>query len=680
MINYLIYFITLVLSHPTAPPDSNQIEEIVVVGEQPTSASSDQALRDYDFKLFPKKTASDLMRLIPGLHITQHTGGAKAHQIFLRGFDAEHGQDVAASLNGIPLNEVSHVHGQGYLDLHFLIPEVIHQISIRKGPYDAGLGSFSTGGAIHFRTSPQLEDTAWVRLGYGSFDSQSILSRFSLQNDGYRANLALQGEKTQGFTQPGHLRAFRAFAHAQSGFESGWSLDVLYAGYAARSQAADTLPKSMIDDGSIDRYSSLDASNRVDVDRHLGGAILKGPWADGQLESIAYYNFKDTRIFSNFTYFYFDPVHGDQLEQSDRRHYGGLQSTYARNDELDQLGLLASELGIAWRMDRVSQTQANTDQRVRTNVINNYRFDEHNLGMHADLHLQTHGDWMLAAGMRYDLNFIQLDGTQDERRLDIQTNQVVVDDDHPRNISSDAHVFSPKLSIVYTPVQTWKMFFNFGRGFITRPARDQADRPLHTAYGVTGAELASHLSMLENRLHLIASLWWAHKESELLFDPEFGQSVFRGQSHRLGTELEARYCPFDWLWLAVDLFYIHARFKDPGGDWTPIPNAPAFLMTNLLSIRHPRGYQLSVRGRMVGRRNHDLGLSSKPYYIMDLVAAWENDSFILSLEAQNLFDIQWYDSVFAYPVRPAPDAPVDRGLQVTAGTPLAAQMFFTLKI
>ncbi|RME29497.1 MAG: Plug domain-containing protein, partial [Deltaproteobacteria bacterium] len=93
--------------------DERVEEEIVITAERPLSASSDQTIRDKDFEYFPRRTASDLMRLVPGLHITQHTGGAKAHQFFLRGFDAEHGQDIRVTLDGIPLNQLSHVHGQG---------------------------------------------------------------------------------------------------------------------------------------------------------------------------------------------------------------------------------------------------------------------------------------------------------------------------------------------------------------------------------------------------------------------------------------------------------------------------------------------------------------------------------------------------------------------------------------
>jgi len=153
------------------------LDPIIVAAEPVYSAASSRAIREFDISLRPRESSQELLRLAPGLVIAQHAGGGKAEQIFLRGFDADHGTDVAISVDGTPVNMVSHAHGQGYADLHFLMPEVVEIGEIRKGPYDAQGGDSATAGAVTFRTKDrivaplvgesgwQLQHPAWARDG-----------------------------------------------------------------------------------------------------------------------------------------------------------------------------------------------------------------------------------------------------------------------------------------------------------------------------------------------------------------------------------------------------------------------------------------------------------------------------------------------------------------------------------
>jgi outer membrane receptor protein involved in Fe transport len=674
---HILFLLLAATPAPEAPAPETPEEEIVVTARPEQTASSDQTIRDADLEYFPRRTASDLMRLVPGLHITQHTGGAKAHQIFLRGFDAEHGSDIAASLDGIPLNEVSHVHGQGYLDLHFLIPEVVDRVHVQKGPYDGESGNFATAGTVQFDTDPGDASRAACHLGLGSFNTRTLLADVTLASATSSLRTAVQGEQTDGFTSPGRLEAYRAFGHARARLAQA-QLDVVYAGYRARSQASDTLPVNLIQSGGISRFSSLDDSNRVDVDRHLAGLSLRGRLGDNRYRLVAYYNFKDTRIFSNFTYFYFHPAHGDQLEQSDHRHYGGIDGRIRFVSEPGGVGL-ASELGMQVRLDRVAQTQANTQRRIRFNLVNQYGFDEVNLGVFANQKLLLGERWMFLGTLRYDLNLVDISGLQDVRQLDIYTNRVEVKDDVPRQGFLSAHALSPSLSAVYRASDNWRLFLNIGRGFVTRPARDQANRHESWAPAVNSAELGSRVAAWGDMLNLAGSLWWMGRQSEWVFDSEFGGTVSRGQSHRAGAELELRLRPLDWMYLACDVFFIHARL-DTGQGWAPVPNAPAWMATQVIAVDHPAGVHATVRGRFLGPRRHDLGRESPASYVIDLVLAYEAENFVLGLEVDNLLDVDWYDSVFAYPVRPAPGAPVDTGLQVTPGMPLAARLTLTVRL
>jgi outer membrane receptor for monomeric catechols len=677
--SFLAYiFIALCLASTTSAEEKDE-EEIVIVAKRPMTASSDQTIRDQDFKYFPKHTASDLMRLVPGLHISQHTGGAKAHQIFLRGFDAEHGQDIAVYLDGIPINEVSHVHGQGYLDLHFLIPEVIKRIHLIKGPYDSRLGNFATAGAIQLESAFQRSHPVTFKIGLGSFNQQSILSEFSFGNSQKKIYLALQGEQTDGYTEPGHLGAVRAFAHARLFELDGNTLDLIYAGYRVRSQAADTLPESLIQQGVIDRFQSLDDSCRVDVDRHLIGLNFSSPRFPGELKLAGYFNFKDTIIFSNYTYYYFNETRGDQLEQSDFRYYGGVNSSYSFFSNLGQDIDLISVIGLNWRADAIWQAQANTVKRVRYNLINKYDIFENNIGLFLHEKLLLSSRWILVGGVRYDVNLVDLQGTQDTKKFDIYTNQVVHINNQPRDSLSFANAISPKISLIYSANDYLKMFLNFGRGFTTRPARNQANQPSLFPSSVTGLEIGSRWSGLGNKLSLGGGLWWMHKDQETIFDSEAGLSIPQGQSHRLGVEIELRYAPISWAYLATDFSYIHARV-DRNSTWTTIPNTPSVLITNVLGVRHSSGLNATIRGRLLGPREHDLGYRSPAYYIVDLILAYELGRFVITAQIDNLFDSNWYDSVFAYPVRLSPGGSVVEGLQVTPGTPFAARIAMTIHL
>ena len=212
-----------------------------------------------------------MMRVVPGLHITQHTGGAKAHQIFLRGFDAEHGQDVAGYLDGIPLNEVSHVHGQGYLDLHFLVPSTIKTIKLIKGPYDRKYSNFATAGAVDFIPYERREKKYHGYVEGGSFATIRGLGQTYQKLGSTDGIYALYAETTRGYTDPGKLQAIRGFTSHVVPLTKQDELKVLYTGYVIDSTAADTIPLLPVQQGRLDRFGNIDNSSLVDVTRQIVG-------------------------------------------------------------------------------------------------------------------------------------------------------------------------------------------------------------------------------------------------------------------------------------------------------------------------------------------------------------------------------------------------------------------------
>src|SRR5262249_9408541 len=140
-------------------PKATPSYESTVIARGPISAASLTTIRNLDFDLRPKTSPSDILRVVPGLLTAQHQGGGKADQLFLRGFDADHGTDVAIFVDGVPVNMPSHAHGQGFADLHWLIPEALERIDVLKGPYDVRYGDFATAGALNLITRERFESS-----------------------------------------------------------------------------------------------------------------------------------------------------------------------------------------------------------------------------------------------------------------------------------------------------------------------------------------------------------------------------------------------------------------------------------------------------------------------------------------------------------------------------------------
>src|SRR2546430_1704665 len=179
---------------PSAPP---VLPPVVVTAPPPVPSSSEVFIPGKDFELLPQGRPADLLRLIPGFVISQHQGGGKAEQYLLRGFDADHGTDVALFVDGLPVNLRSHAHGQGYADLHFLIPETVKQAEVFKGPYVVEFGDFATAGAVRFETRDVVEENVVEATG-GMFGTQRYLTLLSPTSDALKTLIAVEGYATDG--------------------------------------------------------------------------------------------------------------------------------------------------------------------------------------------------------------------------------------------------------------------------------------------------------------------------------------------------------------------------------------------------------------------------------------------------------------------------------------------------
>lgn len=660
-----------------------ELQELTITARRPFTAASDKVVRDHDFEILPRQNPSDVLRVLPGLHVSQHTGGAKAYQYFLRGFDAEHGRDLAVYLDGIPLNEPSQTHGHGYLDLHFLIPESLDRIRIIKGSYDPEYGNFATAGAIDLITRTRAAVGA-MGAGGGSHQTMKAIAYGGTTGARYTNYLAAEWGHTAGFTDPGRADAYRGFTSQTIPVGAASSLTLMSAHYHQTSAVADIIPKGLVDAGLVDPYGAIDDTDRVESLRHLVGCTWD--WADGERNARiqGYYNYKDTTIWSNYTFYYWndfwrdrgvdaifsEPDLGDQQELFDRRHYFGVNAHYQRPFRWRER-LFDTKVGIQWRLDVVDQVLANTRERDRFNVINALDFTESAVGIYLKENIVLTPWLRIVTGLRTDVFLYSGSGTQDEPTI----NWVI--DDVEKEWKEAAWIFSPKASLIVSPFEDWEVYLNYGEGFFSNTTQMIMSGASGTVPKMRGAEIGTRLFLLEDRLSLGLSGWLADKAEELVFDPLFGRSIpFGGATRRQGFDAEVRWTPSERLYLATDFTVVRARFRD---EDTPIPNVPITMMTNSVGLDLPQGLRTLVRGRYMGSRDLDQGDEADPYYVVDLVARVDRSDWAVEVAVDNLFDSVWEDSVFSYASLAEPNGEEYSGVHYTPGAPLSVRVMVMMK-
>ena len=317
--------ITRALAHD---PDAEVLEvpEVSVVGERPVAASSQQFIPDKEYLLQPQGRPAQVLRLIPGMIVVEHSGGAgKADQYFLRGFDADHGTDVAFFTDGMPINFRSHAHGQGYAELNFIIPETIEGLDVYKGAYLPEFGDFDTAGAVNFRTR-QVVKEGIVQAAGGQFDTQRYILMFSPTKDKIRTLFAGEGYYTNGpFLNDNRYFRANLLGKVTTNFSSRDEFSLTATFQNAQWNASGEIPLRAVSDGTLDRFGAIDPSE--------GGKTLRTTArlnyhydtpSGGQFFANAYAQYYKFDLYTNFTFFLNDPVNGDGIQQSDHRvMYGG---------------------------------------------------------------------------------------------------------------------------------------------------------------------------------------------------------------------------------------------------------------------------------------------------------------------------------------------------------------------
>jgi outer membrane receptor protein involved in Fe transport len=672
------------------PPADTHVYETVVRGRRPMTAASSLTVRDRDLLLRPHPRPADILHVTPGLFVVQHAGGGKANQYFLRGFDADHGSDVALFVDGVPVNMVSHGHGQGYADLHWLIPEVVERVEVYKGPYFAEYGDFATAGAINLVTRRSFE-LSQVSLGGGMFNTYRGLVVASPHLEGWRPFIAAEVYGTDGPFENGEdLKRFNLFGRVTREIDTRSSFSLTLTSYGGGWNASGQVPLREVEAARLDRFGSIDPTEGGNSQRHSVYATYRAlPADDSEFLLTAYLAHYRLALFSNFTFFSRDPVNGDMIEQNDVRTLMGLRSSYRF---LRRAGGIAFDttFGAQLRNDLISNALHYNHERERLSTIVDADVREGSLAVWGQEDV-TWTRWLRSVvGLRADyFGFDVSDNLEDTSTTGTRTSGV-----------RDAAFVSPKASLILSPLRELDFYLNFGMGFHSNDARGvvRGVDPVTPLTRAIGGEIGARTRLFD-RLDLAAAFFVLDLESEIVWVGDEGVTEARGPTRRLGGEFELRLKILPWLFADGDVTVSRATFTENPGNANAVALAPTLVVSGGVSARHPDGYFGRLGVFAIGDRpaTEDRFLTAEGFWRVDATLGYRyKDLLELAVTGQNLFNVAWREAQFANVSRlpsetspsscPAGTRPVEDGgtflgcedVHFTPGAPINVQATATL--
>jgi outer membrane receptor protein involved in Fe transport len=603
-------------------------------------AASEGVVGYADFETRPLLRAGELVEVIPGMAATQHSGGGKANQYFLRGFNLDHGTDFAGSFDAIPLNLRSHAHMSGYLDINFLIPEIIQSVEFRKGVHYADEGDFSAAGAARFRTYDRLPE-GFVGLDLttdGEFrgviaDSVEIGERGDVL-------YALQYEGGDGpFDRPEELKKVSGFLKV-SGDVFGARGRASLTRYDNSWFATDQIPLRAVKSGLIGRFGTLDPTLGGETSRTLASASLE--WNQASL--MAYVQSYSLDLYGNPTFF-LNPAEGDQFVQVDDRWSWGARGHGQRDTQIAGVRT-AVRFGADVHTDVIDEVALyKTRARIRTGTI---RRDEASVtagDAWADMTLHWSERLRTTLGARADLVAFDVTALQAANSGDGSKTRI-----------------SPKASLAYRVRDGLELYASYGRGFHTNdprgvalsvdPVTGESADPVDLFVDARGGEVGFRYEP-SSRFNISATAFALELDSESIFVGDAGTSEPSAGTRRSGLEVSSFWQPRDWLVLDATAAWSHARFRDAPEGEDRVPNSVEFVAMAGATVVADGGWEGSLRVRHLGEAVliETGAQTSEPTTILNLGVSKDLGRFEIGLDVLNLLDAQDNDITYFYESR-----------------------------
>lgn len=664
----------------SSPGAADAIAERVIVTGRADSliglagSAAEGSVGQQELSQRPVLRPGEVLETIPGVIITQHAGGGKANQFFLRGFNLDHGTDFATSVGGVPINLPSHAHGQGYTDLNFLIPELVDRVTYEKGPYYARNGDFSSAGAAELRYFDRLPNQLAILSGgnFGfartllagsrSFGASGATRRAAGADDAGQAGTApASGSDLNPGTLLGAIELYHndgpwvnpedyqklnvLLRYSQGDGRNGFSLTAN--GYAGRWTGEQQIARRAYERGEVGYFGSLDESDGGSSHR----AIFSGEWHAALTENslttaLLYTSYYDLDMFSNFTYYLNDPARGDQFEQKDQRQVSGLKLEHQIFDHLFDREVTTA-FGLQVRNDYIFGAGLNqTQRRQEDEVLIDDQVVETSVAPYVENRVQWTPWLRSVAGLRGDLYFFD-----------------VASDTRANRGHDDAALLSPKLQLVLGPFARTEFYLDGGFGFHSNDARGVTARvdpasgdAIQTAPGLVrskGAEIGVRTTAVP-QLQSTFSLWYLKTDGELVFSGDAGNTEPSRAGRRYGVEVANYYTPAPWLTLDLDFAASNARYTQPDPVGDHIPEAIETVLAAGISLHDFHGFDAGLRVRYFGPRaliEDDRLRTSASTLVYARVGYRLNATWSVDVDIFNLFDSKVNDQEYYYPSR-----------------------------
>jgi hypothetical protein len=633
-----------------------------------------------DLNLRPVNSAQDLLRLVPGLFTAQHMGGGKAEQIFLRGFDADHGTDVNISVDGMPVNMVSHAHAQGYADMHFIIPETVAKYDYGKGPYYTGYGDFTTAGYVNFSTADVL-DKSVVRIEGGQFNDARIAAAVNLLSD--KAKLKGQSAYVAGdaiyfdgpFDLAEHFKRLNLFGKYNMNLGANNKLTVTASTFSTDWRASGEVPERAVTSGTtgfdedgnklvlnaapiIGRFGYVDSlqggsSKRTNAIVKLTSSLKN----NFTLENELYYTNYDFNINVNSTFYAEDSVDGDAITQHENRNMFGYNGKLTNRKCINEV-TYTSTAGIGARIDRTNNSLfANTVDKVITQYNQLGDISEDNVNAYVDEVVEK-GKWLFNAGARLDYFYFKYN-----------------DKLNPQLPTQSKLIASPKINIQYNVNSTLQLYLKTGKGFHSNDARAVIfNNGLQTMPAAYGADLGAAWKPMP-RLLITTALWYLYLDQEFVYSDD-GLVEPGGKTRRIGIDFSGRYQLTDWLFADLNVNLADPReIGQPKGQ-DHIALAPTFTSTGGLDFKLKNGFNGALSYRYLHKRagNENYTLTADGYFVSDLTVNYTKKRYEVGVSVENLFNTKWNEYEVEETTRMKGEAaPVDQ-MSFTPGTPFFAKL------
>lgn len=611
----------------------------------------------------PVTRPGEVLEAVPGLIVTQHSGEGKANQYFLRGYNLDHGTDLAIYVDDVPVNMRTHAHGQGYADLNWLMPETIADLSIRKGPYYADEGDFSSVGSVHVGLIDRISKGI-VQVTAGSFGYRRLFGMDSTRvGDGTLLVAGEAGGYNGPWVNPDEVRKLNGLVR----YTEGTALDgvsVTGMAYSNKWNSTDQVPQRAITAGLIDRFGTEDATDGGNTSRFALSARLARSDDAGSWKANAYVVKSELDLFNNFTYFLGNPVLGDQFHQHDGRLMTGANISRTLNGTFAGLPMQTT-FGLQSRYDAIDLALTDTFERSFLSDRRSDRVGEGSVGIYGQATIRW-TDWLrTTAGWRgdyYAANVTSLFNAGNSG-------------------SANAAIGSPKFTMVVGPFNKTELFLGAGLGMHSNDARGATttEDPVDPTIRLTpspllvrtkGAEVGVRTRIVPD-LDSSLSLFILDQDSEILFNGDAGDTSASRPSRRYGFEWTNHYRPRSWLDIDADLAMTHARFLGNDSEQAAvyaslagypeaqignapgnyIPNAPAMVASAGITLGEKTGPFGALRWRYLASSplTEDNAFRSQPTSIFNGRVGYHFDTgWRVQLDVLNLFNAKASQITYAY--------------------------------